>query len=297
MELNKLRIIVIIVTFNAMKWIDKCIGSIKGSDIPVDIIIIDNGSTDGTKEYIKGKYKEVIYYESEENLGFGKANNIGIQYAKDHNYDYVYLLNQDAWLFPKTLSTLIKHSLNNPEYGVFSPMQMDASTTKFDKNFKALISRTDIIDDLYCNKVKSIYEIPYIMAAHWLITKDCYLKVGGFSPSFPHYGEDNNYCYRATFHGFKIGVIPSAIAVHDRAIRPEPIEKKIYIRAYIKAINYLSNINHRISFLQIFTDCFLASIFKYKRIPKLSYFMKLVRDYNRIMINRKLSFNDGSFLK
>lgn len=70
-------LLVIIVTYNAMKWIDTCIRSVLSSSYHADIFIVDNGSKDGTIRHIKEKYTQVIFKQSTTNLGFGKANNIG----------------------------------------------------------------------------------------------------------------------------------------------------------------------------------------------------------------------------
>ncbi|MDE7397344.1 MAG: glycosyltransferase, partial [Muribaculum sp.] len=93
-----MKILSIIVTYNGMRWIDRCIKSVLDSSISTDIYVIDNFSTDNTVEHIKKMYHRVMVYETNENLGFGKANNIGLKYALDNSYDYVYLLNQDAWI-------------------------------------------------------------------------------------------------------------------------------------------------------------------------------------------------------
>ena len=71
-------ILVIIVTYNGKAWLDRCISSVLHSRVKADVIVIDNGSSDGTIEHIRDKYPTVKLYESHENLGFGKANNIGL---------------------------------------------------------------------------------------------------------------------------------------------------------------------------------------------------------------------------
>ena len=77
----KTDLLVIIVTYNAMKWVDRCFDSLIDSTYPNDVFVVDNGSTDGTQDYIKSKYPNVIFVQSGENLGFGKANNLGFKYA------------------------------------------------------------------------------------------------------------------------------------------------------------------------------------------------------------------------
>jgi GT2 family glycosyltransferase len=86
------RIYTIIVTYNGMKWIEECLNSILNSSIPVFIIVVDNYSTDGTIKFIKENFSKIILLQQNENLGFGKANNIGISYALKHNADFVFFI-------------------------------------------------------------------------------------------------------------------------------------------------------------------------------------------------------------
>ena len=95
----------------------------------------------------------------------------------------------------------------------------------------------DITEDLYFNQMEDIYEVPDVMAAHWLISKDCINKVGGFSPAFPHYGEDDNFVNRCRYHGFKVGIVPSARAVHDADSHPADRKKKIYLTNIFMLVN------------------------------------------------------------
>ena len=91
-----MKILVVIVTYNGEHWMEKCIGSIMKSGVKADTYVIDNNSTDGTVAAVRVINPEAIIVESKENLGFGRANNIGMKYALDKGYDYVYLLNQDV---------------------------------------------------------------------------------------------------------------------------------------------------------------------------------------------------------
>ena len=92
------KIFVIIVTYKGHQWYERCFASLCNSEYPVQTIVIDNASNDGTVEYIRKYFPEIHLIESKENLGFGRANNIGMRYALDHGCDYVFLLNQDAAL-------------------------------------------------------------------------------------------------------------------------------------------------------------------------------------------------------
>lgn len=129
------RIFVIVVTYNGKLWLNKCLGTLRHPDIRLDVVIVDNGSTDGTPDVIRERWPEVTLIETGQNLGFGKANNIGIRYALDKGFDYVYLLNQDAWIEPEAILRLTELHRRNPRYGVLSPMQMQADNVTPDANF------------------------------------------------------------------------------------------------------------------------------------------------------------------
>lgn len=235
-----MKILAIVVTYNGMKWIQRCLDSIVNSSVRLDAFVVDNGSTDGTVEYIRNRYPDIMPVVSNSNLGFGKANNIGMRYALEHGYDYVYLLNQDAWLMQDTVERLVESMALYPEYGILSPMQFEANLQRLDVRFANRIGGFSRHGD--------IITVPYIMAAHWLISRKCLLTTGLFSPVFPHYGEDENYCERALRWGFKIGVTVNASAVHDRENRPESTSKKVYTNYYMKTICRLSSLTKPFNF-------------------------------------------------
>ncbi len=220
-----MKVFAIVVIYNGMQrnWIQKCFDSILTSSIPVDIIAIDNGSTDGSIHFIKENYPQVDFTVSEENLGFGKANNIGLRKALDKGGDYFFLLNQDAWVDPYTIEELVKQSEKNPEYGVISPMHLNGKGDALDYNFSLQITPDrcpNLYSDFLLNKVKNeLYEVRFVCAAAWLITKECLRIVGGFSPAFFHYGEDDNYIHRIQYFNLKVGIYPLCRILHDRQER------------------------------------------------------------------------------
>lgn len=234
------KILTVIVTYNGMTWLEQCLASVMNSTVPSDLFIVDNGSTDGSVEFIKEHYPDSNFIQSKENLGFGKANNLGLSYAVNNDYDYVYLLNQDAWIEPDTFEALIKISIQNPDMAILSPLQMNREKTKLDRNFAGYIPQEMISDYVAGQTPKEVYPASFVMAAHWLIPINTLKVVGGFSPIFPHYGEDNNFIDRCFSKNYKIGIVPKAVGVHDREYRATTIEKKKYLR-YIHILTVLNN--------------------------------------------------------
>lgn len=218
---NPIKIYLIIVTYNAMKWAEKCFSSLRKSSVPVSCIVIDNGSRDGTQDFIKTNFPEVELIQSSSNLGFGKANNIGIEKAYKNGADFFYLMNQDAWIYDDSIEKLLQvyeEYPNKSEMGILSPMHLDGSEMKLDLFLDKYIAQnfeTRMISDFYLNSRKTFYPIKFINAAHWLIPKATIEKVGGFNPYFFHYGEDNEYVNRVHFHQKKILLCTNSKAVHD----------------------------------------------------------------------------------
>jgi GT2 family glycosyltransferase len=189
------------------------------------MLAIDNGSTDNTPAIIRRKFPQVKIIETAENLGFAKANNIGIKYALNHNADYVFLLNQDAWIENDTIEKLLYTFQQNKHIGIVSPIHLNGSKTNLDSGFVNYISNhntPNLISDLYFNRLNDFYETQFVNAAAWLINTNCIRKVGGFDTLlFVHYGEDGNYCQRVIFHGYKIAVNTTCTICHDRENRNE----------------------------------------------------------------------------
>lgn len=220
----KKKVKIIIVTFQASKWIRTCLQSVILHHNLEDTIIVDNASTDGTTEIIKKEFFDAHLIELKENLGFGRANNIGIQEALQQDADFAFLLNQDAYLTDNCLQQIIEVSNQYPEYGILSPFHLSGSGQALDYNFQKYLAggvEPSYFDHLIINgELKLVYDIPFVNAAAWLITRACLELVGGFNPSFFHYGEDNNYCKRVLYHGLKIGVVPKTFVIHDREQNP-----------------------------------------------------------------------------
>lgn len=215
------KIFVIIVTYNGAKWICNCLGHLADGQSPVDIIVIDNGSTDDTASLIQNNFPKANIIKQKNNLGFGQANNIGIKYALAREADYVFLLNQDAYVYPTTIAELLFIHQSHPDYGIISPLQLNGSGKELDVLFQKFFSNS--YSHKLCIKLgaghlisSNILPVRFVNATAWFIPTACIEKVGLFDSSFYHYGEDNNYCSRAQYHGFKVGVTPLASIRHDK---------------------------------------------------------------------------------
>lgn len=214
-----MKISIVIVTYNGIKWIKDCLESILNSTLMPEIIIVDNCSTDNTVDFLKRNYLQKIkLIESNENLGFGRANNLGISSALQSESDFIFLLNQDTIIENDTIEKLLEVSIKNPEFGILSPIHAEGKGELLDISFLYYINRQGerfISDSILNKEMKEIYEVEMINAAAWFLPKKTFEITGGFDPIFFLYGEDDNFCQRVLYHNLKIGITPKTVIKHD----------------------------------------------------------------------------------
>lgn len=215
------KVYAIIVTHNAMKWIDKCLTSLDKSEEKVTPIVVDNCSCDETVDYIRKSFPSIAIISNKKNKGFGYANNQGIEYAYTQGASHFLLLNQDAWVKPDTVGKLLDVQEKN-DIDIVSPIHINGDEKTIDPPFfKYTVIRENnyrLCSDLLFNNLNDYYCVNYVNAAAWMLSKRCVDLLGGFDPIFFIYGEDVNYCQRLLYHNMKLAIVPSAIVVHDRIL-------------------------------------------------------------------------------
>ena len=271
-------VLVIVVTYNGLPWLERCLGSVYSD---ADVFAVDNDSTDGSADYVQAHFPEAHLLRSADNLGFSKANNLGLHYAQEKGYRYVYLLNQDAWLAPGALALLLDAAAAHPDYAILSPLQMTDGYAALDSQFaKILRSAQNDREPLAVDRV---------MAAHWLIPVKALEEIGLFEEElFPMYGQDDDWCHRAKKHGWKVGIVPAAKAVHDRSQREENKEKLIFRNYYSGSLVRLCDINRPLweRFLYVVVFTFVKAV-KYRSLLPFKYFRKICRQLPAVRQHRR----------
>jgi GT2 family glycosyltransferase len=297
---------VVIVTFNGIEWVDKCINSVVNSTARTHICVVDNLSADGTVAFIKNNYPQVELIETGENIGFGKANNIGIKHALKSGAGYVFLLNQDAWITPDTINGLIDIHKLNEGYGILSPVHLNGQGSAMDYNFSQACNVPEchgFLSDLYLKKLQDSYPINFVMAALWLMPAETLSKAGLFDPIFHHYGEDHDYVQRVRSLGLKVGICPGFAGFHDRAERQPSAQRDAAIRhSYYLCI--LKDNNKKLSSAIFqFWMLLISNIFVLARKQMWKLFFgeiaigfKLLFLFSKIISNRKYTAQVGAFL-
>ena len=286
-----MKVLVIIVSYNFEPWIDRCLGSLAASSYPVDVLVIDNASKDCTVQRIQTDYPHIRLIPSPTNLGFGRANNIGMQTALKEGYEAVFLMNQDAWIAQDAIGILIEECIKHPEYGILSPIHLTASGQTLDPGF---ISYTHIREVSQLPHQEAIVPLAFVNAAFWMIPTKVLKQVGGFSSLFYHYGEDKDFINRLTYHGFKVGYVPDAFGCHDREYRPMSHQKYLHTE-YVYHLSEYANANY--TFAKAFALGVLAPIKKALKallgrktglcFDYLKLFTRLVAQSRRVIVCRE----------
>ncbi|WP_116106171.1 glycosyltransferase family 2 protein [Lewinella sp. IMCC34191] len=270
MKSSRNNYLIIVVTYNAEHWVDTFIQE-SGGVPQYNFIVVDNASTDKTTDIISLKYPKVKLIKLNENLGFGRANNLGIEYGLNNGYEYFLLLNQDASISHSNVIKLIQFSKHTLDAGIVSPMQLANRNGDLEIGFAKYLTRKG---NKEIGKIGGI-EVSFVNAAIWLIPRNTLLKVGGFDPFYDHYGEDSDYVNRVVYHGLKVYVCSDSFGYHYRKqiknrkkssdiwlarylvtilknVRYNPIYA--YMKMYYRSYQIITNKRkHSVSFIQVVT--------------------------------------------
>jgi hypothetical protein len=231
--MNEKQVSVIIVSFNTKNLTKKCISSIfeKTEGLNYEIIVVDNDSKDGSVEELKKTFQNrITIIESKENLGFGRANNLGIKQATGK---YIFLLNSDTELINNAIKILYDYMETNNKVGICGGNLYDENmqptfscnntTSSFFSYFfhkyiypltkiYCLITKKHIYPYFnYTDKVKMVGDI---IGADMFIRKELLDKYGGFDENIFLYTEDTELNYRIYNNGYLIASVPKAKIFH-----------------------------------------------------------------------------------
>lgn len=282
----------IIVTYNGKKWMQRSLNSIIHADISSRIIIVDNGSTDGTQEYINSNFPDTDLIQCDENLGFGKANNIGIAIALNKGAEYIFLLNQDAYLFKGSLKSSLNILTENKNIGIVSPIHFAGDGKNLDFGFHNYIkpTKTPLLAGDFFNKTISrrYYETDFVNAAAWIVRASVFNDLGSFNPIFTHYGEDDEFINRLKKNNLMVCIDPHLSIIHDRPQnrnnnnffhRLQSLERHLLI-SYFKGVKITNA-----SIFKSYFKLFLIYLFNFnfrKAWLTIIYFFKSINSRKRI---------------
>jgi GT2 family glycosyltransferase len=221
---NEPHVTFIILNWNQCDMTLDCLGSVNKLDYEnFDVIVVDNGSNDGSAERIRQVYPNTVLIENQENLGYSEGNNVGIRHALQQNVEFVFLLNNDTYVDPTMLSKLIEVIQTDPLIGITGPTMYYADPPNMlwgGKNWidwrsgKVVREQMgEIIDMNFLNGQLPI-EVTYIDSCAVLVRAQVFREVGLLDNRFFINFDDIDLCLRARNAGYKIMYVPSAWIWH-----------------------------------------------------------------------------------
>jgi GT2 family glycosyltransferase len=160
------------------------------------VIVIDNGSTDGSREMMRDDYPDVVLISNVRNRGFARANNQGIEAALRSGADFCFFLNNDATVEPGCLGTLIDAMAAEPDVGAVAPLIVYADHPDLIWYGGGVVSlRTGYIGHRFIRKPRNAGDLEsgatdYLTGCALMVRSDVLRQVGGFDTSYPLYCED-----------------------------------------------------------------------------------------------------------
>ena len=217
------RVACVVVTYDALPWIEQCLASVAG----IETVVVDNGSSDGTVDVVRERFPQVRVIESS-NDGLAAGWNRGIA---ETGCEHVLVLNADAWLVEDALSRLVAAADRHPRAAAIGPklLNPDGSLQRSVRGFpttwrlateylylRKLAPRSRSLNAFYGAGFdhESERAVEWVMGACFLLRRNAYDEVGPFDERFFLFSEEVDWMRRATDRGWSVVFTPEARCVH-----------------------------------------------------------------------------------
>lgn len=215
----KNRVSIIIVTWNTAQITQKCVDTINEYIPGQEIIVVDNGSQDNTVQLLS-QVKNVKIIENKANLGFAKANNIGLKYATS---DYIIFMNSDIELLDKSILKMVDYLKNNSNIGLIGPKFLNPDLTPQASVFPPQTATNAFREfwlgqknaySKYLPETQKPVEVAYISGGCIAASKKFFQKIGCWNEKYFFYFEDMDLCREVKKTGKKIVFYPECQIIH-----------------------------------------------------------------------------------
>jgi GT2 family glycosyltransferase len=221
---------IIIVSWNAKKYLEECLDSIVNRPLPHDteVIVVDNASSDGSPDAVRDAFPAVRLIRNDDNYGFAKANNVGIAASTG---EYVFFINSDVVVKAGCFEKMITYMDGHQDVGVLGPkiLRPNGAVQRSCMGFPTLwnsLCRALALDSIFPG-IKlfggemmtywphdDIRPVDVITGCFWMVRRKALRAAGPLDERFFFYGEDIDWCKRFHDEGWKVVFYPEGEAIH-----------------------------------------------------------------------------------
>jgi hypothetical protein len=282
---------VVILSWNDQAYLEECLQSLMNcaKSRAVEIIVVDNASTDGTPDMVAARFPTVKLIRNRENLGFPKGNNAGIRASRGK---YIFLLNSDVKVLDGCMDALADHLDAHPDIGMIGPkiLNRDMTHQSSCRRFPTLWNNFCMMNGLagawkdsrffsgehmFYFKGDRLMDVDVLVGCFWAVRRPALEKFGLLDEGFFIFAEDVDWCKRCWKAGWRVVFFPGASAIHYRGgssakqdpVRMAVIQQRSILRYWKKHHGLLGSLGMRcLIFLNKLVRCGAASI-SYLALP------------------------------
>jgi GT2 family glycosyltransferase len=256
------KVSVVIISFNGIEFIDGCVASVLKSieGVSGEVIIVDNGSVDGTVELIKKKYPSVRWIQNEKNLGFARAVNQGLGRAAG---EFILLLNQDTRIRGRAIPLMMARLKKDKQVGLIGPKfvgfdgRLQQSCRAFPRYRDLFYEMTGLSYLFPRSKIFSQWKMGWFdhqseravdqpMGAAIMIKREALQRIGLMDESFGMFFNDVDFCRRIISAGFTNLYYPEAVVEHFVGGSTRRVKPKMIIESHRSMYRYFRKYNRGI---------------------------------------------------
>ncbi|MDO8659799.1 MAG: glycosyltransferase family 2 protein [Candidatus Parcubacteria bacterium] len=284
------KVSIVILNWNGKKFLKNCLDSLTQLTYSqIEIIVVDNNSSDGSQEFVKKNYKKVILIGNKENYGFAKGNNIGF---KASTGDYILILNNDTIVTSNFLSPLIRDFENDPKIVCLQPQIRLSKNRQLLDGVGAFLTFTGFLYHFgyLKNRMQPKYnkrmKIFSAKGACMLLRRKAIEKVGLFDEDFFIFFEETDLCFRLWLAGYSVVYEPESVIYHlgggdTTSSNSYQDEKRLYMSIRNMFCCYLKNfgIYNLLTVMPVFIFTQIVLCFYYLITLRLNLVKVIIKAY------------------
>ncbi len=245
------RVAILLLNWNSYEHTANCIASLqKVTPANFDVIVVDNGSKDGSGLALQQKFTQIKYIQAPTNLGFAGGNNKGFEYAIAYGYQYAFMLNNDTFVEPDFLALLVSYLDTHPAVGAIQPKIFFNNNRQkiwnggsyflswlgwtYSKNYMRSAGPAQ----------NNFAEVDWITGCALLVRTSIVQKIGALNDNFFIYYEDVDFSFRIRQAGYKLMFHPQSVIYHiaGMANKAKVKGKEGYANPYVHYLNFRNHI-------------------------------------------------------